>query len=359
MIDLKTCEWLSEHADAPVRYRVARELLGDEKAARLAEPLLLENLFVKRWFDNIKPSLPTHGSFDYCLENMLPVALNLGLNGGIPEVRDALECYSAEFADASLGEPRRKDFIYFNSVLNANLLSAAGIGGEAVLKWLSGSLDEIYNFTSRGLYDIYISESERKKLTGVPPNWTDNPFIKPELLAEHGFGYPLIYDIIGLHSLYKLNDAKTNAKVNSVIEYISTDDFHEKISEGYGILIMGKYGSGNMKYNGMGWDPKYPGWFDAAEYMENTKPSKLLFFAGYISKYPVAIKTKWFENLICCLERYRTDIGTYIFPKEWFPEKTGYAVGGFHMSLGESRRKKNWIEIESTFYVQLLKQNIK
>ena len=103
----------------------------------------------------------------------------------------------------------------------------------------------------------------------------------------------------------------------------------------------------------MGWDPKYPGWFDI-EKLNSDQGAGLLFFAQYISKYPPARKTKWFNNLLCCLEKYKTKNGTYIFPKEFLIEKTGYAVGGKHMSFGENRRKKNWAEIESTFYMQLL-----
>lgn len=57
------------------------------------------------------------------------------------------------------------------------------------------------------------------------------------------------------------------------------------------------------------------------------------------------------------LEKYRTDNGTYIFPKEWLKETQGYAVKVHHMSYGENRRKKIWLEIESTFLIQLLRQS--
>ena len=43
MTDIKICGWLIDNADAPIRYRVARELLKDEKAAKKLEAELLEN----------------------------------------------------------------------------------------------------------------------------------------------------------------------------------------------------------------------------------------------------------------------------------------------------------------------------
>jgi hypothetical protein len=174
-----------------------------------------------------------------------------------------------------------------------------------------------------------------------------------------------------MHTLYGLNDTETNKKIDTVIQYISNDDFHSNISDGYGILTADPK---KKIYHGMGWDPKYPGWFDVSNYIENNNDRtvhdtlktrdtpdyvhRLLFFAEHIVNYPVSLKTKWFTGLRCCLEKCKTDQGTYIFPKEWLPEKTGYAVVGYHMSYGENKRKKNWLEIESTFYMQLINKHI-
>jgi hypothetical protein len=240
----------------------------------------------------------------------------------------------------------------FYAIITANFLSLADIQDEPTLKFMLGSLDEMYNFTKMKNYDIYITEKEVEKLKGIPKIWVNRKFINPEITQEHGFLYPLIYDIVGLHKLYGLNDSTVNKKINEVIKYISTDDFNSKIENGYGILI-----NPNKVYHSMGWDPKYPGWFDVKKYMENGYVPGLLFFALHISNYPVAVKTKWFNNLLKYLDKYKTENDTYIFPKEWLQEKTGYAVCGSHMSFGENRRKKIWAEIESTFYMQLLNMN--
>ena len=58
MIDLKACEWLMANADAPIRYRVIRELLGDINTAKKIEIELLENPVVKLWLKNLKPQSP-------------------------------------------------------------------------------------------------------------------------------------------------------------------------------------------------------------------------------------------------------------------------------------------------------------
>jgi hypothetical protein len=52
------------------------------------------------------------------------------------------------------------------------------------------------------------------------------------------------------------------------------------------------------------------------------------------------------------LEEFRTEDGTYSFPRTWLPEKKrGYWVGGEYMAFDERRQRPKAIEIESTFRV--------
>ena len=361
MIDKKICDWLMNNADVPVRFRVARELLRDETAAKYLENELLENSVVRLWLGNLTPNDPPqhwsmeHGSFDFNLENAMSKVTKLGLHSRIAQVRDAVSLYLDRLEKSNRESANRRNVRDdFRAILTANFLVSAGLTDGFIVDFLLKSLNEIYDFVSRGLYDIYINADERARLRGVPKNWKNTEyFIKPELFDRYGFCYPLIYDIIGLSKLYTLDNRDVDIKVNSVLDYVTSDDFHANISDGYGILIV----DGGKKYHGMGWDPKYPAWGDVDDYLANKNVPKLLFFAEHIVKYPAAKKTKWFADLMHSLERYRTENGTYIFPKEWMKESVGYAVQGHHMSFGESRRKKNWIEIESTFYMQLLTQS--
>lgn len=357
MIDEKACAWLMDNAEAPIRYRVARELLEDGQAARKLEGALLEHPAVALWLAHLRPKTPPqhanmpHGSFDFNLENALTKAARLGLHGGLPQVAGAAGFYVREMEKVFTQRPFRNKFTGFNGALTANCLLMAGIQTDAVRACALGNLDELAVFAEQKDYDIYLSPEERAKLTGVPACWTDcTHFIRPELVDKRGFCYPLIYDLLGLFALYALGDAEVNRKIDTVLAYITCDEFHEKIIEGYGILVAGK-----RTYHGMGWDPKYPGWFDVLEYFRNGNIPKLLFFADIISHYPQARKTKWFADLLAQLDAYRTGADTHEFPKEWLPEKTGYAALGHHMSYGENRRKQNWREIESTFYVQSLR----
>jgi len=344
-VNEKVCAWLMDNADVPIRYRVARELLQDNASAKKIAPELFEHPAVKLWLDNLTPHNPPqhwsmdHGSFDFNLENALPKLVQLGLHGGLQQITNAVGYYI--------------DKNDFDGIAIAKLFLMADIKNDTAMNYMLDRTNKIYDFTKQGNYDIYISEAEKKKLTGVPQRWKDKDFINPALFKD-GYSYPLIYDILGIHRLYELNDPEVDKKIDNIINYISADEFHNKVADGYGILISGKYTSGNTQYHGMGWDPKYPGWFNPADYMANVNAPKLLFFAENIVKYPPALNTKWYSDLQSYLENYRKDNDIYEFPKEWLKESQGYAVQGHHLSFGENRRKKNWREIESTFYMQLL-----
>ncbi len=355
MADTAVCDWLMDSADAPIRYRVARELLQDAKTAKSLESELTDHPAAGQWLRLLKPQTPPrhrwmeHGSFDFCLENAILKAVQLGLHGGLPQLTDAAGHTLAKMERAAGLETARRDFI--TAVLTANLLSAARVEHGAVLRFMLKSLDEMHRFTQQQPYDFYMGADERGRLTGVPACWKNREhFIRPEIIREHGYAYPLLYDIVGMHSLYRLRDPATDRKIDDIIRYIAADGFHASVADGYGIIR-----EDTGKYMAMGWDPKAPGWFGVAGYLASGHVPKLLFYALHASRYPAMRRTRWFRDLLRCLGAYQTGEGRYRFPAAWLPEKTGYAMLGSHLSFGETRRKKNWREIESTFYMQLLK----
>jgi len=364
-INEKTCDWLMDNADAPIRYRVLRELLKDENAARKMEGELLDHPAVMLWLNNLKPQSPPqhwsmeHGSFDFCLENAILKIKQLGLHGGFQQVADAVSFYIDKIeseAGALKGVVRANSGFHlgtpnlgFNGILIANLLTAADVSISAIEGRMLNGLNEMYDFVKKGSYDIYVDEEGMKKLKSIPSIWKDRKFIKRQLTDEFGFCYPLIYDLVGMHKLYRLNDPQVNAKVDAVIDYVTTDELHDVVPDGYGIFI-----SGDTRYHSMGWDPKYPGWHGIREYVEGGGAPKLLFFAQNIVNYPASSKTRWFGELTDYLDSFKDDNGLYKFPAGWLKEQRGYAVEGGHMSFGENRKKKNWREIESTFYMQSL-----
>lgn len=353
MTEMQLIDWLLENAGEVIKYRISREFT-DKNVSYDFERMqteLLKNTDVQLWLKNLKPQIPLkmnliHGSFDWQFENSMLKVIRLGLHAGIPQVDEIVKCYINYLEIESVKTENKREL--FNSIIVAGMLLAAGYTDGIVNDFMNNSLDSLSEFTDNKNYHIYVEGRENYKR--IPKIWINSPIIAPQLLKEYGLCYPMVYDLIGLSGMYSIADGSTNEKVDSVIKYILCDDFHNNIKDGYGIVVVG-----DGRYHSMGWDPKLPGYFDVSDYAK-ISPHKLLFFADILSKYPVAVKSRWYSDVITHLEQFKTEMGTYCFPKEYLREKAGYAVQGFHLGLGENKRKKTWCEVESTFIMLKLKK---
>ncbi|MBN2542452.1 hypothetical protein JXI42_06255 [bacterium] len=79
-----------------------------------------------------------------------------------------------------------------------------------------------------------------------------------------------------------------------------------------------------------------------------------------MSHFKTAWESRWFKSCVEHLEKFRTENGTYRFPKHYLKERrNSYFVTGGHTGLGENRRKKITLEIESTFWMMKIKKDLK
>jgi len=142
-----------------------------------------------------------------------------------------------------------------------------------------------------------------------------------------------------MEAIYNHVDINVQAKIENIIEYIISPDY-DIVEWMYGIRC-----AAPRKYYAKGWDCKKP--FNDNQNYSNQNLHRLLLY----SAFPVVVKSTWFQKTLDFLSQYKTASGTFLFPNEYLPEADGNWVLGAHMSLGENRRKKQWAEIESTFYM--------
>ena len=81
--------------------------------------------------------------------------------------------------------------------------------------------------------------------------------------------------------------------------------------------------------------------------------SRILMVMEILAVFDQGKTCPWFQTNLAQLENYRSTDGRYSLPKDFMIEKKDsyYLYQGAHMGLGENRRKKSWVEIESTFRV--------
>jgi len=333
-------EWLLENSGAVIKYRTQLELmniniknLNNDMADIIALPqtqkrlTFLKNLDYKR----------VHGSNHTYLENVLPMLSDFGINYDNSAV---LEVYKENhIIDEILAGNTNFYSIFYDRLISCPFLLRFNFPNKGLYDFATKRINTIHEFTRHKDYLIYDNPGNHK---GVPKPFRNRPIIKPELSYGDKCKLPLIYDILTMAEIYDSVSIDVQEKIDNIIDYVISPGY-DVVADGYGILVAPK-----RRYYAMGWDCKKP-FNDKQDYSYRNLHRLLLY-----SKFPTAAKSLWFQNAVGFLTQFRTDAGTYIFPKEYLPEVDSNWILGSRMSLGENRRKKNWIEIESTFYMQSL-----
>lgn len=331
--------YLIENSDEVIKFRTLSEILNiydDEKLNEIYRKLAKSETVIKR-LENLKNKSKIHdfngihGATNFHLENSLPMILDFGIKAGASVLDDIMEPILSRIKKKLF--PVNHVFHMFPEIIIYPFLIRAGYIDDDLQQFLENRIECIYEFVRHKDYDIY---DESMNYKGVPKNFINKKVIKPELYKAGGFSLPLIYDLYAFSIAYKDLDEINKMKVNTIIEYI-VDKKYKSIDTGYGILA-----NGNGNYLLMGWDCKLPE-------IKGEMTSEILNFLEWLSFSKVSRESNWYKEAFELLLRYKTDRNTFIFTKESLNEKNGAWIKSNHMSLGERRRKKNAIEIESTF----------
>jgi hypothetical protein len=334
-------KWLMENAGAVVRYRVQTELMDINEKAQLQNyvdaVLALEQTQKRMNFLKNLDYNRVHGSDCTFLENILPILSDFGLHYGIDAFRNTIR-------DNLDVKKIVKEYSNYNKIISYPFLLRSKIPIYGLLNFAMGRINTIYDFTQHMDFNLYDETANHK---GVPKPFLDRPIIKPKIAHGDMCRLPLIYDIVTMAEVYHRVPSETQAKIDNIISYILSPGY-DAVVPGYGILS-----APARKYYSMGWDCKKP--FNDSQDYSYPNIHRLLLY----SCFPAAVKNMWFLNAINYLMQYKTANGTFIFPKEYLNESDSNWVLGSHMSLAENRRKKQYAEIESTFYMLKLIKNSK
>jgi hypothetical protein len=201
------------------------------------------------------------------------------------------------------------DFSYNYSFMLHRFFFLSGYMTEEINSSMLRRLNVLYTAAKERIFDIY---QDAIKLPKRPEMWEDRGILKDELNPfsdEAAKPLPTIYDLSALaYFRYYVNDAAVLDKIEDIADYILDPDF-QKIPEYYGLIWV----KSRRTYNACGWCPKLP------LYNENEKV--LLNYLHMMSNFKAALKSEWFCEGLNYLEQFRTEKGTYLFPKEFLSRK--------------------------------------
>lgn len=320
--------WLTERSGPIIRYLIACDLCDVPDAAH-QQTLLKEVVAtaeVQRWLA-LLGSGGIHGSKDACAENCLAKLCEFGVRAGTPELDAKVLPFIQQAVNPIDGQ-----------IMLPFLCWAGYWREEAVRTSAVARLAALARTASLPTFTPFLCEDE---LRGLPKAWHGKPIFRHEHNPVGGvLPLPWCYD---LHLLahYPREEAETAAHIDAVVS----------------LLLHPEYQAAGRAYI---WDqqrhtcnacgtfllPGYRGFTAGVDF----NPRQLIFTLEALARFPQVQHSTWFQACVSHLEQFRTAAGTYQFPKAYLEEREGYYLyGGMHMGLGENRRQKQALEIESTF----------
>lgn len=281
---------------------------------------------------------------DTCIENFFPMIMDMGFKAGITIFDEKMAPVKNLFKDL-FSLANESTHCYNFTLMLHRFFFMSGCLFPEVVESLEKRLNAIHKVATENLYDIYQDES---KLPKKPQVWAEIGVLKDELnpfkeTAEKPL--PTIYDIWSLAYYIDLcSDPEKTKKMNDIVTYVLSPEF-QKIREGYGLIWV----EDRRIYHACGWSPTLP-LYEVEGRSTQSCPYPLIDYLDFMSHFKVAHESKWFNDFLYFFEQFKTENGTYRFPKEYLRKK--YVDKAFlnetNMSLKRNERELLKRELVST-----------
>jgi len=332
-------DYLLQNAGPVIRYRVRGELM-DEGTPELQEADYQELLalpIVRKRLDALTSLNYEHiqGCGPDRLENVLPMLGEFGLRVGV-EAFD--ERFDSGHAFAACQRTPRARLIAYAILLHA------GLRDNRLVDFFAQRAQWIDEYTANGDYDVFESPST---YSSIPKGYRDRPILRNDWYDNGNMRFPTIYDLIGLAPIYSLVDQTTRARIDRIIRYVL--DPRYAVTYTYQIVTCSA-----GKFHTVGaycFAPEY------TQELVNAKFAGSIFYLERLSCFKAAVESDWFQNNMGYFASQQIGRDVYLLSDRHLIECTLGWVFGMHMSLGESRRKSVYREIESTFRMMRIRKN--
>ncbi len=276
-----------------------------------------------------------HNAADTCFENAMHKLISYGIKEyDERRIRD-VNLFILDYINTSYNN----FFDTVNVTILASWLAYMGYKENIVIDILKRRVDAVYSFVKNKDYNIY---TDTKGFPVIPKARAMHPLVKPELYEYNVWKLPTIHDFFAFALLTKLiNDEPIQQKIDVILDYIF-DERYQRLYSGYGLMLDMK-----RRYYSMGWSMHLYRYFDNS----STDDNALVWQMALMSNFKRARETTWFKTNLEYLEGFEKD-GLYEFPASYLrEEKNKYYVLGYHMGLGEAKKNKMRLKLESTAWM--------
>jgi hypothetical protein len=338
--------WLLDNGGPIIRFRTLVDIFEEQDVGTVSRALkeMVQSPEVVKWFGFIESSLvfnDVHSGRQNAFENAVAKLVQLGWRAGLQPFDSKTLPFRVWLSENVDKEPVAAHEVFKRSLIASVLACAEYQTVEAVQKQILSRLNTVHKFAESPDFDqIYVDKSEYR---GIPKELASHALIDPQLYPEQRFALPWIHDVFAFSHLdIVLENKEFREKAEQILGMVLTPEY-QSLPWSYGIAKYGK------RYNVLGWAVHLPGYSNAPE---GRLFAEMLLVLDALAPFTCIRKSLWFQKSMNYLEEFRTNDGTYSFPRTWLPEKRrGYWIGGEYMAFDERKGRKNAIEVESTFRV--------
>ncbi len=323
---------LYEMSNPVIKYRIDKELYG-KTDIKIDQYVSLEDDIIKYWLNAFKTNSVfiskeisnlnnIHGSRDNTFESTISKLLQFGFSREDSEFTDQFNFL--------LDDKYWKDNNSFAGMLIKTVLYPflihAGYGDDAnIEKCFVDRLEIVESTIEKYGYDL---EDTKLKKTGK----YENAYVLRYNLME---SLPTIYDLYA-YAFYSGKDNDISRRIENVIQYLLDDRFQQIPNNAY------LYDGTGKRYYAVG-----------KVYQGCLVEQRKLLYLYLLSNFKAAGESDLFNNQLNGLLSTRLPDGFFEFDKDLMKEQKNkyHMYSGSHMGLGEKRRGKSWVKIESTFWM--------
>ncbi len=327
-------EWLLHTAGPVIRLRTAVELVPE--AARTDLKTLQRDVLaspeVRKWLSRLTGQ-GVHGSTDSAIENVMAKLVEYGLYAGMREFDEKMQPYVEECRNPKVRFGWRTMF------LMPFLVRAGYCKDPALTAVVRRRIDALHKTASKQVFDVHLS---REETASLPKPWCRKRIFRPEVDVGGETPLPTCYDFYAL-AYFPKTDKGMVRKIQKILDYVMDPRF-QSIGGGYA------WDPEKRRCYSFGIQPYLQGF--AGRKMDAIATAKLVMSLEMVANIPGSGKYEWVRWALQHLEGFRTKLGTWCLPAKYLMETTGYYLySGRHMGLGENRRVKDALELESTFRI--------
>jgi hypothetical protein len=232
-------------------------------------------------------------------------------------------------------------FNTINCTIVASWLICMGHEDQILTDIIAQRIHAIHGFASTGRYDIYVDPAG---FSAIPKQRAMHPLVNPIFYENNVWKLPTVHDMFAFANLPPAlrNNSSIQDRIDNIIEYI-LDERYQRLYRGYGLMLVPP-----RTYYSMGWSVHLDHFFENPVRLSQ---DGIVWAMELMSHFKPARESGWFQKTLQYLQQFEKE-GLYEFPAGYIMEgRDKYYVGGGHMGLGENRKNKMALKIESTAWM--------